>query len=1352
MRSSREHNKIQVGIVATFLALAFAVIAPTNAFAETVIEDGVDSTVTIMLVDSAADSAQTAGKEGATGNATNETNASETGKADEASKAGDLSNVASESAQDNSEAQTSVSQASSTEQTKPAAKNASTANGHLALTGNVVFMPVTALLLLLAGAAYLRSRSKHEALAESGAVSSQRAHNVVLKTAVALSLLALAVFGALSGETPASATNIKSKITFSSAVTVDASGNVQTATVTAHNNSAKEITVENALSSTKLPGWTATFDQPTIKAGESVTGTWNAATISDDLLEQVKDRGSATVTFPASVSYDNREITDAAGRVETLDPSVTPCADASITVSNPDGNTVAGATIEIDKQGTINVTLPQSQKNKSVVIKAEDQDNKNIANKLVSVKNADSTLRGKATLAADGTATFRNGNDEIDFSNAVVDTTNKTYNGKQITPSARITGLKADTDYRVTYGTNTNAGTGSITITGIGSYTGSKTYTFTIAKAPVTPTSSEENGFSVTTTINKSLSDVASLLPKTYGNKAGVFAITKDSNGKAVTSSTSVGSAIRTAKYYATFTPNDGTNYRATENIVVNVSVTGNSSVNTKIKVGDYIKLGTYKGQTIVWRCVSIDNNGPLMLADKVLDTLPYDATTSDNSKTASHSRNGKRATYGSNHWRDSNMRSWLNSDAIASKVDWLCGNAPKAGTVKTNPYADKAGFLNGFTQAEINAIRTTEHRSIVSHPEYAAGYIDGAGTDLPENYDIATVAEGYEKAYAENIIDKVFLLDVKQLNTVYTNLGNYYIAQNTSNVSWPYWLMTPVTDCNHDMRYVESKGEIRRISPNEGYLGVRPAFYLDVDHYQTSSGNGTANSPYIGDAKSKPADTTQISGATKNTGEDNWDIDTDNNLQLTLGTNYSSDGTYANPVVPVYTIQKPRSDTQNMVIIFCADGYKKSEMSKFISDVKRVWQGTLQKEPYKSMANLFNVYALCTSSVDHFGSGNTFFDVVGTYNSAYISNNKGSWKNHILERCIGPNFIEKFHDAHVPNTTDPNNIDIWGDENAAFRYVYNHISQFVVLGNSGTYFGGCNKNVKVGLNYIVAPANYTDASYILTHELGHGLFNLGDEYTYSFTPVGSSQDSTWLNASYTANPEQVKWKNMLGFRNTYSCPHYDGSYIYNPSHMCIMENNTYTDFCDVCKLQMFKRASQLVSGVSSLYVAEPEVKEVTGAYSKLSDFSDATGYGYNKYITDRNSRLLSGSYKNRFSSALKGKSVEMRTIVQNLSDKSSRKVTLKMWVQRKDGSIATTTSGKQLTAEQTYEVPAWDEKPNFFPKGYQDHYGTNFDSGLKNCTLTYSIPTDADIQSGDTIAFTVVDANTNETLATETL
>lgn len=759
------------------------------------------------------------------------------------------------------------------------------------------------------------------------------------------------------------------------------------------------------------------------------------------------------------------------------------------------------------------------------------------------------------------------------------------------------------------------------------------------------------------------------------------------------------------------------------------------------VQLGDYIQLGRYDGEPILWRCVSVDENGPLMLSDRVLcDSMPYDAQTSENSISGSHRRSSNRSKYGSNHWRDSDMRSWLNSDAEAGQVKWLCGNPPKDGyIVGGGAYDGKAGFLNGFTRDEAAAIKTVTQRSIVSHPEYTAGYIDAPGTDLPYNTDIGSVADGYEGAHYENITDKVFLLDVKQLHTVYENLGSYYIAQNRNGVSWNYWLRTPVTDCNHDMRYVTTQGSIGRDAPCKGYYGVRPAFYLDAAYYAVTSGSGTAADPYVGAAPGKPADSTPLSPAQRDTGDGNWDVDTETYLQVEMSERYTTDREYANPTIPVYVIQKPRSDTENMVILFCAEGYTKSQQADFVKDVQRLWRETLNTEPYRSMADRFNVYALCTASKDGFNGSSTFFQA----NKNGISVNYGGWRNHIFERIIGTAFLEKIHDAHIPNTTMPE-----ADEYRQYDYVYEHINQFVVLANSGEYFGGSHDEIKSGIHYILAAAKNDSSPFILRHELGHGLFHLGDEYATSSTPVGEASYSASLNISHTADPTQVKWKKMLGFRNTYSCPHRDDSYVYNSSFECLMRENRRNEFCDVCTLQGTKRMSQLISDPPALYAAVPEVKLYTGNYKNPSDnpdaYRDANYSGYWKYQTDRESRLLSGDDKNRFSPDMKGQELELRTIVQNLSDTEEQTVTLRLWVQHADGSRAVTADGEEILAEQRFTVPVWSEKSKFWPKGALEYTGSDFDSGLANCSLVYRIPENALLQSGDTIGFEVVDGAGN--------
>ena len=762
------------------------------------------------------------------------------------------------------------------------------------------------------------------------------------------------------------------------------------------------------------------------------------------------------------------------------------------------------------------------------------------------------------------------------------------------------------------------------------------------------------------------------------------------------------------------------------------------------IKVGDYVKMGAYNNASILWRCVSIDNNGPLMLADKIVDTLAYDAKTNDNSNSKSHSRSYKRDDYGSNYWKDSNMRSWLNSTAEAGKVDWLCGNPPKDGYVSgVGAYNEKAGFLNAFSKSEIAAMKTVTQRSLVSHPEYNKGIVDGdANSDLLYYTDISEAVANYDSSYFETTTEKVFLLDVKQANAVWKNLKGYYVAYNNDGMAWPYWLRTPVTDCNHDMRYISSSGQVGRYAPWYSDLGVRPAFYLDSEYFVTTSGSGSQSSPYIGSAPNKQEDDYTISEPAEDANPD-WNVSTEQSIQLTLGPWYSNDGKYSNPTIPVYTIQKTRSDTENMVVVVCGEGYTKSQQGKFINDVKRLWQDAMKYEPYRSYADRFNVYALCTASESTFDNGgSTFFDViVDKYNSPVISNNlHGSqWKNHIFERCIGPEFIEKIHDAHIKKKCDPNTIPS-GSEYEPYYYVHDYIAQFAMVVNTKSDFGGAYNNREYGFHYFISPSDSYRASKTFAHEFGHGLLGLGDEYSGGY--LLDDKELKSLNLSSVEDPEKIKWRQLLGFRNTYTCRNAYGSKMLVSSYECIMRDTNY-QFCEVCRLQGFKRMSQLVKDVD-LYVATPEVKEYTGAYSKPSDFTDLETSSYYNYTYNRNDRLLSGNSKSRFNTNMNGKKIELRTVIQNISDKNARQLTFKMWIKHSDGSVATDSSGNPLQTVQTFDIPVWNDKANFWPLGALDHIKSDFNSGLKSCSLIYQIPSDAQLKSGDTVAFQVLDENGN--------
>lgn len=99
----------------------------------------------------------------------------------------------------------------------------------------------------------------------------------------------------------------------------------------------------------------------------------------------------------------------------------------------------------------------------------------------VDASGAKVTSLGKGTYTLSGSA-------KTSIADATVTgVSNKTYNGKEQTQSPTVklgdATLIAGTDYTLSYSNNVNAGTATMTVTGKGGYTGTKTATFAIGKA-----------------------------------------------------------------------------------------------------------------------------------------------------------------------------------------------------------------------------------------------------------------------------------------------------------------------------------------------------------------------------------------------------------------------------------------------------------------------------------------------------------------------------------------------------------------------------------------------------------------------------------------------------------------------------------------------------------------------------------------------------------------------------------------------------------------------------------------------------------------------------------------------------
>lgn len=261
------------------------------------------------------------------------------------------------------------------------------------------------------------------------------------------------------------------------------------------------------------------------------------------------------------------------------------------------------------------------------------------------------------------------------------------------------------------------------------------------------------------------------------------------------------------------------------------------------IQLGDYLTMGTYLGEPIVWRCVDIDENGPLMLSDRILCLKPFDASGKSDAYHTDDWVTNVRERYGSNCWSDSNLRQWLNS-SDETVVYSHC--APTASAVFNgyNAYDGEAGFLHAFTQEELSNIKTVTQRIYIN--EYDSkrnGYCDGGTSELIYSPTKSNV--DYSKYYYQNVTDRIFLLTPSQADAVYRNFdeylrqayptqaavknSNYKDASLSSEKPYPYWLGIPSNlGASYEHIIVIRQSGMDYPRAYEGIYGVRPAFYLD--------------------------------------------------------------------------------------------------------------------------------------------------------------------------------------------------------------------------------------------------------------------------------------------------------------------------------------------------------------------------------------------------------------------------------------------------------------------------------------------------------------------------------------------
>lgn len=255
-------------------------------------------------------------------------------------------------------------------------------------------------------------------------------------------------------------------------------------------------------------------------------------------------------------------------------------------------------------------------------------------------------------------------------------------------------------------------------------------------------------------------------------------------------------------------------------------------------------------------------------------------------------------------------------------------------------------------------------------------------------------------------------------------------------------------------------------------------------------------------------------------------------------------------PPYPIDTLNYAGNSALHLDIVFIAEGYTKEQMSKFQKDVRRFEKWIFSVAPFSEYHEKVNIYALlCPSSEAH-------PDVPGEH----------SYHNTLLNSSFytfgSPRYLT------IRDTKEMYNI--------AAQVPYDHI---YVLVNTNRYGGAGFYNT-----YTSCAADCKFAEQIASHELGHGLVGLADEYynnADAITYYYNLDKEPWEPNITTLVNFESKWKHWVGKQTPIPTPRtskyanklgafeggaYQSKGIYSPKQDCKMKSNNTKVFCPVCQ------------------------------------------------------------------------------------------------------------------------------------------------------------------------------------------
>ncbi len=253
----------------------------------------------------------------------------------------------------------------------------------------------------------------------------------------------------------------------------------------------------------------------------------------------------------------------------------------------------------------------------------------------------------------------------------------------------------------------------------------------------------------------------------------------------------------------------------------------------------------------------------------------------------------------------------------------------------------------------------------------------------------------------------------------------------------------------------------------------------------------------------------------------------------------------------PIDTVSYAGKSSDFLDIVFIAEGYTKSEIPKFKKDVRRFRDWIFKVVPFSEYKDKVNIYALLTPSKD---SGP---DIPG---------------KHVYNETLLNSSFYTFNSPRYLTVRDTKKMcDI------ASLVPYDHV---YVLVNTDTYGGAGFYNT-----YTSCASDCDYAEQIASHELGHGLIGLADEYydnkNDDISYYYDLNNEPWEPNLTTLVDFSKKWKHLVNKETPIPTPRtrkyiqkigafeggaYQSKGIYSPMQDCKMKSNNTDELCPVCK------------------------------------------------------------------------------------------------------------------------------------------------------------------------------------------